>query len=180
MTLPRPLYYAQYHHLENIHTFHCWKMFFPCTYWHVCNTPFFYFASSIQSVPWENICRNFGKGNLSFALCFLQVHGELNLPNNGLQLLTLNGLTSLHFGCEWLCTRKTSAVLSQPQLFETAWKLPIEQMDENGHIGFPLHLLGIYKTTQSVQSVKVSTMVVHCYFLLAHLMILSLMLSGRK
>lgn len=40
MTLPTPLYYAQYHHLENIHTFHCWKIFFPCTYWHVCNTFF--------------------------------------------------------------------------------------------------------------------------------------------
>lgn len=42
------------------------------------------------------------------------------------------------------------------------------------------HLLGIYKTTRLVQFVKISTMVVHCYFLLAHLMILHPMLTGKN
>lgn len=42
------------------------------------------------------------------------------------------------------------------------------------------HLLGIYKTTQLVQFVRISTMVVHCYFLLVHLTILHPMLTGKK
>lgn len=81
---------------------------------------YIYFASGVQPFAWENICRNFGKGSLSFALCFLQVHGEPGLLNNGLRLSAFNVLTFPHFGCKSLCTHTTSAVLSQPQLFETA------------------------------------------------------------
>jgi len=103
---------------------------FPRAYWRVYDAPHvFCFASSLQRVPWENICRNFGRGSLSFALCFLQVCGEPSLLNNGLWLSALDGLTFLHFGCKSRCARTTSAVLSQPQLFQTAWKLPIEQKD---------------------------------------------------
>lgn len=43
-----------------------------------------------------------------------------------------------------------------------------------------LHLLGIYKTIWLVQFVKISTMGVHCYFLLAHLMIFHSMLTRKK
>lgn len=42
------------------------------------------------------------------------------------------------------------------------------------------HLLGIYKTSQLVQFVRISTMVVYRYFLLLHLMILHPVLTGKK
>lgn len=126
---------------------------------------FFCSASSKQSVPWENPCRNFGRGILRCALRFLQLRGE---PNNGLQLPALGDLSTLGLPIP-VYKHNISCTFSAP----IVWSCLKASYGAKGFEclrWFPSsHLLRAYTTTQSVQfGKKISTMGARCYFLLAH------------
>lgn len=108
---------------------------------------FFCFASSKQSVPWENPCRNFGRGILRCALRFLQLRGE---PNNGLQLPALGDLSTLGLPIP-VYKHNISCTFSAP----IVWSCLKTSYGAKGFEclrWFPSsHLLRAYKTTQSVQ-----------------------------
>lgn len=183
VTLPRPLYNVQIIIWKTYTCFIVRKYFLPhpCLLMHLQWSLLFLFCKRhtkcFLGKGTKKKSRIFNKGDFSFALCFLQVRGEPSLPSNGLQLSALNGLSFLCFGCKSLCTQ-------QQMYFHNYLKLPqnfllSKWIKMTTSVSLP-HLHGIYKTTQLVQLVKISTMGVHCHFLLPNLMILCPTLTWKS